>query len=96
MIKGQGQGQNLGHFNTLIKIKLISYYKSSSGFIIFIFYISKSEVKVKVIETLRFNISGTIRAIGLIFSLIEKYSPLKSYAYETGQISRSYIRSRSF
>ena len=79
-VKGRGQGQNLGHFNTLIKIKLISYYKSSSGFINFIFYISKSKVKVKVSETLRFNISETFRAIGVIFSLIETYSPLKSYA----------------
>ena len=95
-VKGQGQGQNLGHFDTLTKIELILYYKSSSRFINFIFYISKSKVKVKVVKTLRVNISETKRAIEVIFSQIVIYSPLKSYALITDKISRSVIRSRSF
>ena len=57
---------------------------------------AKSKVKVKVVETLRVNISETKRAIEVIFSQIVIYSPLKSYALITDQVSRSVIRSRSF
>ena len=77
LIKGRGQGQNLGHFNTFTKIELISFYICSSRFITAKLYNSKSKVKVKVINALKLNISVTLGGIKVIFSVNDTYAPLE-------------------
>ena len=77
LIKGQGQGQNLGRFNTFTKTEAISFCISSSRFITAKLYNSKSKVKVKVINALKLNISVTLGGIKVIFSVNDTYAPLE-------------------
>ena len=59
----------------LTKIEHISCCISSSRFITAKLYISKSKVKVKVINSLKLNISETLGAIKVILSVNDRYIP---------------------